>query len=58
MSCRFAQRLAANTRGSVFVEYLVVASVMVLVTIALARIGPRVVRGYAAQQENLYRSHP
>ena len=40
------------------VEYLIVAGVAIGVALALAAIGPGVVRGYAAQQNSLYRSNP
>lgn len=55
---RFAARLCTNTQGSVLVEYLIVAGVAIGVALALAAIGPGVVRGYAAQQNSLYRSNP
>lgn len=58
MRTPFPQHLAGDTQGSVFVEYLVVLAVAIVVALALARIGPNVVRGYAAQQQNLYRSNP
>lgn len=52
------RRLLSDTRGSIFVEYIVIASVAITVALLLARVGPRVVRGYAEQQQHLYRSNP
>jgi hypothetical protein len=53
-----SKSLLAHTEGSIFVEYIVVATVAIGVALALARVGPSVVRGYAQQQQNLYRSTP
>ena len=51
-------RLRSNTEGSVFVEYVVIATVSIAIALALAAIGPGVVRNYATQQQQLYRSNP
>jgi hypothetical protein len=53
-----SKRLLTHTEGSLFVEYIVVATVAIALALALARLGPSVVRGYAQQQQNLYRSNP
>jgi len=53
-----AASLLERTDGSIFVEYIVVAGVAIGVAIALAAIGPSVVRGYTGQQQNLYQSNP
>lgn len=53
-----SKRLLTNTEGSILVEYIVVASVAIAVALVLARVGPSVVRGYAEQQQNLYRTNP
>ena len=53
-----SKSLLAHTEGSIFVEYIVVATVAIGLALALARVGPRVVRGYAQQQQTLYRSTP
>ncbi|MGC4093356.1 MAG: hypothetical protein QM756_36780 [Polyangiaceae bacterium] len=50
--------LLRDTRGALVVEYIVVASVAIGVALALAALGPGVVRGYAAQQNLLYQSNP
>lgn len=53
-----AKRLLTHTEGSIFVEYIVVATVAIAVAFALARVGPHVVRGYAQEQQKLYLSNP
>ena len=53
-----SKSLLAHTEGSIFVEYIVVATVAIGVALALARVGPRVLREYAEEQQNLYRSNP
>jgi hypothetical protein len=53
-----SKRLLTHTEGSIFVEYIVVATLAITVALALARVGPSVVRGYAEEQQNLYRSTP
>lgn len=53
-----SRRLIIHTEGSILVEYILIASVAITVALALASVGPRVVRGYAEQQQHLYRSNP
>jgi hypothetical protein len=57
-AANLAASLLERTEGSIFVEYLVVAAVAIGVAIALAAVGPGVVRGYTGQQQSLYQSNP
>lgn len=51
--------LRSETRGSVLLEYLIVAAFAgVLVAVALATIGPKTVANYSGQRAALYLSSP
>jgi len=55
-----AQRsLLTDTRGAVLLEYLIFATFAgVLVTLALATVGPKTVRNYSGQRAALYQGNP
>jgi hypothetical protein len=51
--------LVRDTRGSVLLEYLIVAAFAgLIVAVGLATIGPKVVRNYSGQRAALYLSNP
>jgi Flp pilus assembly pilin Flp len=51
--------LVSDTRGAVLTEYLLVAAFAgVVVAVALATVGPAVVRNYSGQRAALYLSNP
>ncbi|HEX2673598.1 MAG TPA: hypothetical protein VHM25_22120 [Polyangiaceae bacterium] len=51
--------LLSDTRGSVMVEYLIVATFAgLVVAIGLASLGPHVVKTYSGQRATLYQSNP
>jgi hypothetical protein len=51
--------LVNDTRGAVLLEYIVlIAFTGVIVAVALASLGPKVVRNYSGQRAGLYQSNP
>jgi hypothetical protein len=55
--CR-ASTLARDTRGGVFVEYVLVALAGLLIAIVLAGLGPALVSHYSTERAALYRVYP
>ena len=53
------RRLRRDTRGSVYIEYVVVyALVGLVIAVGLVAIGPRVVEHYSRERQVLYQSSP
>ncbi len=53
------RRLHRDTRGSIYLEYVVVyALVGLVIAVGLVAIGPRVVQHYSLQRQVLYQSSP
>lgn len=56
---RAPKSLLADTRGGVFLEYIIVAVFAgVIVAVALATVGPATVRNYSGQRAAIYLSNP
>jgi Flp pilus assembly pilin Flp len=52
------RRFAADERGSVLLEYLIVATIGILLAAALVSVGPKTVENYAAQRTLLHQPNP
>jgi len=49
----------ADTRGGVFLEYIVVVAFAgIIVAVGLATVGPKTVRNYSGQRAAIYLSNP